>query len=100
MCWSDPQMLVVTVRRIAPCGTLRPTLIGLTPGPSLSSKVGYSVSITSTTPGPLYATALLFIAESFACEISVGFCLAFRIVTGETSGCQGFGVSWVTLRAA
>ncbi len=33
-------MLVVTTFRMAPCGTLRPTLAGLTPGPSLSSNVG------------------------------------------------------------
>ena len=28
MCWSDPQMLVVTIRRITPWGTLRPTFAG------------------------------------------------------------------------
>ena len=46
-------MLVVTVRRMAPCGTFRPTFAGLTPGPSFSSNSGYGVSMTSTTPGPL-----------------------------------------------
>ena len=51
-------MFVLTVRRITPCGTLRPTFAGFTPGPSFSSNSGYGVSITSTTPGPLYATAL------------------------------------------
>ena len=40
MCWSEPQMFVATVRRIAPCGIFRPTLAGLTPGPSCSSKSG------------------------------------------------------------
>ena len=40
MCWSDPQMLVLTVRRMTPCGTFLPTLTGLTPGPACSSKVG------------------------------------------------------------
>src|SRR3712207_3232737 len=59
MCWSLPQMFVATVRRMTPCGVLRPTLAGLTPGPSLSSKPGYSRSLTSTFPGPMYMTALL-----------------------------------------
>src|SRR6478735_9028423 len=59
MCWSDPQMLVLTVRTMTPCGTFRPTLAGLTPGPAFSSNEGYGVSMTSTTPGSLYATALL-----------------------------------------
>ena len=51
-------MLVDTVRRMAPCGTFRPTFAGWTPGPSLNSNSGYGVSTTSTSPGPLYATAL------------------------------------------
>src|SRR6478735_12779779 len=51
-------MFVDTVRRIAPCGTFRPTFAGLTPGPSFNSNSGYGVSTSSTTPGPLYATAL------------------------------------------
>src|SRR6478609_5782215 len=40
MCWSDPQMLVVTTFRMAPWGTLRPMLAGFTPGPSFNSNVG------------------------------------------------------------
>ncbi len=40
MCWSEPQMLVVTTFRIAAWGSLRPTFAGFTPGPSFSSKVG------------------------------------------------------------
>ena len=40
MCWSEPQMLVATVLMIAACGNWRPTLSGLTPGPSWSSKLG------------------------------------------------------------
>src|SRR6478672_1871781 len=59
MCWSLPQMLVATTLRIAACGSLRPTLAGFTPGPSLSSNVGYSVVSTATLPGPLKMTALL-----------------------------------------
>ncbi|MFC5125117.1 hypothetical protein ACFPRL_17575 [Pseudoclavibacter helvolus] len=59
MCWSEPQMFVVTVRRIAPCLTCRPTFAGFTPGPSFSSNSGYGMSMTSTSFGPLYATALL-----------------------------------------
>src|SRR3954466_8958590 len=59
MCWSLPQMLVATVRRTTPCGTLRPTLAGFTPGPSCSSNSGYSRSATSTLPGPMYRTPLL-----------------------------------------
>ena len=53
MCWSDPQIFVATVRRIAPCGTFLPTLAGFTPGPSFNSNSGYGVSMTSTSPGPL-----------------------------------------------
>ncbi len=53
MCWSEPQMLVETIRRIAPCGVFRPTFAGFTPGPSLSSKPGKSMSVTSTSPGPM-----------------------------------------------
>src|SRR5215218_563320 len=52
-------MLVETDFKIAPCGTSRPTLAGLTPGPSLSVNSGYSRSMTSTFPGPLYATPRL-----------------------------------------
>src|SRR4051794_7711536 len=59
MCWSEPQMFVETTFRIAACGSARPTLSGLTPGPSLSSKVGKSMSWTSTLPVPMYATPRL-----------------------------------------
>ena len=57
MCWSEPQMLVETQRRITPCGHCRPTFAGFTPGPSLSSRPGYSMSWTSTFMGSMYATA-------------------------------------------
>lgn len=40
MCWSLPQMFVATALTMAPWGTLRPTLAGFTPGPSLSSNSG------------------------------------------------------------
>ena len=43
MCWSEPQMFVETIRRITPCGVLRPTLSGCTPGPSFSSNSGKSM---------------------------------------------------------
>src|SRR5699024_12124011 len=33
ICWSLPQILVVTTFRITPCSHLRPTFNGLTPGP-------------------------------------------------------------------
>jgi len=52
MCWSEPQMLVETTLRIAPCRTWRPTFAGLTPGPSLSSNSGYGISSTDTFIGP------------------------------------------------
>src|SRR5687767_4122416 len=52
-------MFVDTDFKITPCGTLRPTLAGLTPGPSLSVNSGYSRSTTSTFPGPMYATPRL-----------------------------------------
>ena len=38
---------------LAACGRARPTLSGLTPGPSWSSKVGKSMSCTSTLPVPM-----------------------------------------------
>ena len=41
------------ILRIAPWGSLRPTLAGLTPGPSCNSKDGKSMSCTSTVPGPM-----------------------------------------------
>jgi len=53
MCWSLPQMFVEMTLRITPCGHLRPTFAGLTPGPSRSSSVGYSIVSTSTCPGPM-----------------------------------------------
>jgi hypothetical protein len=53
MCWSEPQMFVETTLRIAACGSWRPTFAGLTPGPSLSSKVGKSMSWISTFPGSM-----------------------------------------------
>jgi hypothetical protein len=53
MCWSEPQMFVETIRRIAPWGVFRPTFAGLTPGPSFSSKVGKSMSWTSTLPASM-----------------------------------------------
>ena len=46
-------MLVETTLRIAACGNCLPMLAGLTPGPSWSSKVGNSMSWTSTIPGPM-----------------------------------------------
>ena len=46
-------MLVETILRIAACGSWRPTLAGLTPGPSLSSNDGKSMFWTSTLPGPM-----------------------------------------------
>src|SRR5262249_12862935 len=58
ICWSEPQMFVETTLRIAPCGVCRPTLEGCTPGPARNSKVGNSISCTSTVPGPRYATPL------------------------------------------
>ena len=58
MCWSLPQMFVETIRRITPWWHCRPTLSGGTPGPSLSSKLGKSMSWTSTLPGPMYTTPL------------------------------------------
>ena len=53
MCWSEPQMFVETIFRIAPWGSWRPTLSGLTPGPSFTSKPGKSMSCTSTLPVPM-----------------------------------------------
>ena len=53
MCWSEPQMLVATHLRIAAWGSLRPTLAGLTPGPSWSSNVGKSMLWISTFPVPM-----------------------------------------------
>ena len=53
MCWSEPQMFVATILRMAACESWRPTLAGLTPGPSCSSKVGKSMSCNSTFPGPM-----------------------------------------------
>ncbi len=40
MCWSLPQMFDVTTFKITPWLHLRPTLSGLTPGPSCSSSFG------------------------------------------------------------
>ena len=49
MCWSEPQMLVVTIFRITPCGASLP------PNGSLSllgiRSFGYGIDFTSTTPG-------------------------------------------------
>ena len=53
MCWSDPQMFVETILRMAACGSGLPTFAGLTPGPSCSSKVGKSMFCTSTLPVPI-----------------------------------------------
>src|SRR6266436_3272992 len=58
ICWSDPQMLVVTTFRITPCGASLPpngsvSLLGI-------RSFGYAIDCTSTSPGLIYATPRLF----------------------------------------
>src|SRR4051794_24597724 len=57
MCWSDPQMFVVTTFRITPCGASLPpngsvSLLGI-------RSFGYAIDCTSTAPGLMYATPRL-----------------------------------------
>src|ERR1700686_193329 len=50
ICWSLPQMLVLTSLRITPCSHLREP----------SANLGKSMDWTSTFPGPAYTTPRLF----------------------------------------
>src|SRR5919107_4460149 len=58
MCWSDPQMLVETILRMAACGSALVIPIASATSSGTSS-FGYSMSSTATSPGPLYTTTLL-----------------------------------------
>jgi len=50
ICWSLPQMLVLTSLRITPCSHLREP----------NANFGKSMDWTSTFPGPAYTTPRLF----------------------------------------
>src|SRR3954454_23094409 len=86
MCWSEPQMFVETILRIAPWLHCRPTFAGLTPGPSFNSKVGKLMSCTSTFPGSMYATPLLSAICVLLTRSSVPFALDVSARALEATG--------------
>ena len=57
MCWSEPQMFVVTTLRIAPCSHLR-FCLSETTGDKVesSSSLGKAMGFTWTSPGAMYTT--------------------------------------------
>src|ERR1700758_3802201 len=73
ICWSLPQMLVLTSLRITPCSHLREP----------SSNLGKSMDWTSTLPGPAYTTPRLLAINVYSNRkklerISAG--LGYRVI--------------------